>query len=64
MDEVESMKDFDNIFSNIRNNYQLIGNIYDEYNINFDCLKTTIDYFEDNFKRFTDYGLIYVDILA
>lgn len=37
---------------------------YDPANIQFDCLKATIDSFEAKHGRFSDYGFSYIKFLA
>lgn len=58
-----SMQRFDDIFSHVQQDLQLKGN-YDPYNINHDCLRETMSYFEEKCGRFSDYALIYVKYLA
>lgn len=41
-----------------------VNGAYDAYNINFECLKTSIDAFEAKYERFSDYGLGYIKYIA
>ena len=63
VEEIESMKTYDSIFKHFKESLQVSGE-YDAHNINFDCLKTTIDAFEAKYERFSDYGLSYIKYIA
>lgn len=60
---MSSMQRFDDIFAHVQQEFQLSGN-YDPHNINHDCLRETISYFEHKCGRLSDYALIYVKYLA
>lgn len=62
-EEMKSMQRFDDIFSHVHTELKLSGN-YNPYSINFDCLRETMDFFEQKCGRLSDYGLYYVKYFA
>ena len=63
VDEIASMKKFDTVFKRVEESLGVSGQ-YDAYNINFDCLRATVDGYETKCGKFTDYGLDYIKYLA
>jgi hypothetical protein len=60
--EVKSMKEYDRIFQHFESFFEngVFAHKYDAKNINFDCLKESIDTFEGKHGRLSDYGLKYI----
>lgn len=60
--EVKSMKEYDRIFEKFESFFEkgVFTQKYDAKNINFDCLKESIDTFEGKHGRLSDYGLKYI----
>ena len=60
------MKFYDRIFEHLNYSFnsQLSDREYDAKNIQFDCLKETIDHFEVKNGRTSDYGFIYMKYLV
>jgi legumain len=63
MEEISSMKMFEGIFKKFSETLKVSG-AYDAHNINFDCLKTSVDGFEAKCGKFTDFGLGFIKYLA
>lgn len=57
------MKRYDEGFSKFAQTYSISGH-YDPKNINFDCLRESIDFYEAKCGRFSDYGLGYIKYIA
>jgi hypothetical protein len=62
-EEMASMQRIDSIFSKIARNLRLKGK-YEAEQINFDCLRPTMEAYEKQCGRLSDYGLIYVKYFA
>lgn len=55
------MKQYDLIFEHFNELFERkLNSQYDAYNIQFDCLKASIDHFEGKHGRLSDYGLKYI----
>jgi hypothetical protein len=63
MEEMQSMKRYDEIFSHFAGALSINGD-YSASQINFECLRGTIDAFESQCGKFTDYGLGYIKYIA
>lgn len=63
MEEMTSMANYDSTFSKFDTTLKLTGN-YDAENINFECLRTSIDTYEAKCGKFTDYGLMFAKNFA
>ena len=63
MEEMISMANYDSTFSKFDTTLKLTGN-YDAENINFECLRTSIDTYEAKCGKFTDYGLMFAKNFA
>lgn len=62
-EEMVLMQKFDHIFTHVQEEFHLTGN-YNPYNINHECLRETMEIFQQKCGRFSDYGLFYVKFLA
>ena len=58
------MQSYQNFFNSFLIDIIGINKKYDAYNINFECLKQSIDYFESKQGKFSDFGLMYISKLA
>lgn len=60
------MKSYELVFEEFNSlfNNELILKDYDATNIQYDCLKESIDYFESKNGRLSDYGLTYIKYIA
>lgn len=58
-EEMESMQRLDLTFSKLAKKLHLVGD-YSVKNINFDCLRSIMDSYEEKCGRLSDYGLTYV----
>jgi len=58
-----SMQKYDNLFNVFSKKLNVDGQ-YDAGNINFDCLRASIDGFEGRYGRFTDYGFGFIKFIA
>jgi len=63
LEEMRSMQLNDNIFYSVKQELGLIGE-YNAQEINFDCLKGSIDYFEARCGKLSEYAYQYVKLLA
>ena len=61
--EIESMQRFEAIFSRFSTELSVSGH-YDPKIIDFECLKPSVNGFEDKCGKFTDYGLGFIKYLA
>jgi len=57
------MKRYENIFNRFSSKLKISGD-YDATNINFECLRSSIDYFEEKCSKFSDYGLSFMKYLS
>ena len=62
-DEMRSMQRQDKIYSKLIERYELDGD-YDPKNIQFECLRNSIENLEGRCGRTTDYGLMYFKYIA
>ena len=60
---MRSMKQYDDSFNRFAAALSL-RNTYDPANINFDCLRNSIHFYEDKCGKFSDYGLMYIKNIA
>ena len=58
-----SMKQYDSAFNKMSKKLSLKGT-YSAEHLNFDCLRKTIDHYEQKCGKFSDYGLQFVKIFA
>lgn len=60
------MKEYEQIFTNFEFTFsgEQIIKAYDASNIQFECLKASIDYFESKHGRFSDFGLKFIGHFA
>lgn len=58
-----SMANYDSTFKKFDTTLKLTGT-YDAENINFECLRTSIDTYEARCGKFTDYGLMFAKNFA
>lgn len=58
-----SMKQYDLAFDKLSRKLHLEG-VYNPDKLNFDCLRQTIDNYEQKCGKFSDYGLQYVKTFA
>jgi len=58
-----SMQKLDSTFNILNKKLSLTG-VYDSANINFECLRETIDSYEQKCGKFSDYGLSFVKHFA
>jgi len=63
LQEMRSMQLNDNIFYSIKQELGLTGE-YNAEEINFDCLKASMDYFEVRCGKMSEYAYQYVRLLA
>jgi hypothetical protein len=63
VEEMASMQRYDSIFNSLGKSLSVTGT-YDASIINFECLRTTIDTFEEKCGKFSDYGLGFIKFLA
>lgn len=66
MDEVKSMREYDRIFAKFSKFFsgKIEAKQYDPSNIQFECLKESIDYYESKHGKLSDYGLKYISHFA
>jgi hypothetical protein len=60
---MKSMANYDSTFNKFDATLKLTGH-YSAENINFECLRTSIDTYEAKCGKFTDYGLMFVKNFA
>ena len=60
---MESMQRLDRTFGGVSTKLDVDGD-YNAENINFDCLRTTVDSYEAKCGKFSDYGLGFIKYLA
>ena len=63
-EEMASMKSFDTFFDHFSFKFPNGQSMFDANNINFDCLRATIDTYESRCQKFTDYGMTYMTRFA
>jgi len=61
--EMESMRKYDQIFTNFADKLKVNGN-YNAKEINFECLRNSIDNYEAKCGKFSDYGLGKIKFIA
>jgi hypothetical protein len=63
MEEMESMRKYDQTFNKFAASLSINGN-YDAKEINFECLRESINSYEAKCGKFSDYGLGYIKYIA
>ena len=61
--EMESMRRYDEIFANFAEKMKVNGS-YNPKEINFECLRNSIDTYEEKCGKFSDYGLDKIKYIA